>query len=136
MSVVVFDPAAFKSRYPAFDDVDDGLLGLYFSEATLYLNNTNASVVVDIPTRTILLYMLTAHIAFLAQRDAGMVGRVNTATEGSISVGSEFAPLLGSQAWFAQSQYGAAFWQATLRFREFMYVAPAGQASVKRLAFL
>lgn len=136
MSIVVFDPAAFKARYPAFASVDDGLLELYFAEATLYLNNTNASIVLDIPVRTMLLYMLTAHVAFLAERDAGMVGRINTATEGSVSIGSEFAPLLGSQAWFAQSQYGAAFWQATLRFRTFAYVAPAGQVPVKRLAGL
>lgn len=136
MSIVAFDPTAFKARYPAFASVDDGLLGLYFAEAALYLNNTNASIVLDVPVRTMLLYMLTAHIAFLAARDAGMVGRVNTATEGSVSVGSEFGPPVGSQAWFAQSQYGASFWQATLRFRTFIYVAPSGQVPVKRLAGL
>jgi len=136
MTIVAFNATTFKARYPAFTGVDDGLLELYFAEATLHLNNTNASIVLDIPVRTMLLYMLTAHIAFLAARDAGMVGRVNTATEGSVSVGSEFAPLQGSQAWFAQSQYGAAFWQATLRFRTFMYVAPSGQVPVKPLVGL
>lgn len=136
MAIVVFDPITFKARYPAFNSVDDAVLELYFSEATLYLNNTNASIVVDLSVRTLLLYMLTAHIAFLAERDAGIVGRVNSGTEGSVAVSVDNISPAGSPAWFAQSQYGASFWQAMLRFRSFIYIAPSGQVPVKRLAVL
>ncbi len=66
MAVVIFDPAAFKLAYPQFDAVSDGMLTNYFGLATLYLSNTDCSIVQDIPKRTTLLWLLTAHIAYLS----------------------------------------------------------------------
>lgn len=125
MTAVVFNPAAFVARYPEFTNVSTTLLGLYFQEATLYLSNADNSIVQDIPTRTILLNMLTAHVAYLggaltADGQPKPVGRVSNASEGSVSVGLEYMTP-GSQAWFVQTQYGAAFWQATLIYRRFRY---------------
>lgn len=52
------------------------------------------------------------------------VGRVNTASEGSVSAGFDYTPAEpGSGAWFNQSQYGAAFWQATANLRGMRYSA-------------
>jgi len=53
------------------------------------------------------------------------VGRTSSATEGSVSASFDFAAGAGSEsaAFFNQSQYGAAFWQATLNLRSFRYVA-------------
>jgi len=84
-----------------------------------------------------LLYLLTSHIGFLtAPRDANgclaqsgtpapsIVGRINTASEGSVSVGAEWdgsgSP---SEAWFLQTRYGAEYWQATAQFRTMRYAA-------------
>lgn len=127
MAVVVFDAANFKIRYPEFAGVADLVLSARFDEATLYLNNTDVSPVQDITRRTVLLYLLTAHIAFISgalnvDGKPGPVGRVSSATEGSVSVSLEFQTP-GSAAWFMQSQYGASFWQATSSLRGFRYIA-------------
>lgn len=129
--VVVFVSTDFLARYPEFAALNTAsptLLGLYFNEATLYLNNTAASRVVDIETRTPLLYMLTAHIAAMnggvnGQQPSQLVGRINTATEGSVSVGAEMPGATANAAWFLQTKYGAAYWQATARYRQ-MRVIP------------
>lgn len=127
MAVVTFDPVAFKVAYPAFVSVDDAFLQSCFNEAGLYLSNTDCSPVQDITKRTLLLWMLTAHIATLkgALNPGGSttpVGRIASATEGSVSIGTEYnAP--GTAAWFIQTQYGAAFWQATSSLRGFRYRA-------------
>lgn len=126
MPAVVFDPAAFKARYPEFAAVADPLLSACFEEAGLYLSNADNSPVQNVTRRAVLLNMLTAHIAALggALSSDGQprpVGRVSSATEGSVSASMEYlAP--GSSAWFAQTQYGAAFWQATTSLRGFRYI--------------
>ena len=126
MPAVVFDPAAFKARYPEFAAVADPTLAACFDEAGLYLSNSDNSPVQNVTRRAVLLNMLTAHIAAFggALSSDGQprpVGRVSSATEGSVSASMEYlAP--GSSAWFAQTQYGAAFWQATSGLRGFRYI--------------
>lgn len=125
--IVAFDLAGFRARYPAFCGLSDALLGSYFVEAGLYLNNTDCSVVQDTAQRSLLLNLLVAHIATLnngadGQGASGLVGRVNSAAEGSVSVGVDLGALPGSAAWFAQTQAGLAYWQATAQFRTMRYV--------------
>ena len=125
MGVVVFDAAAFKIRYPEFSAVPDLRLSAFFNDATLYLSNANNSPVQNITRRAQLLNMITAHVASLggALAAAGQpspVGRVSSATEGSVTVALEYA-VPGSAAWYVQTQYGAAFWQATSSLRGFRY---------------
>lgn len=129
MAVVTFDPATFKLRYPQFASVSDFLLGECFNEATLYLSNADTSPVQDVTRRAMLLNMLTAHIAFLGGalnpgNAANPVGRVSSATEGSVSASLEYG-VPGTQAWFVQTQWGAAFWQATTSLRGFRYISRA-----------
>lgn len=62
MAVVVFDIAAFRERYPEFDTVSDSLLNAYFVEATVYLDNTDCSVVTDPVIRAVYLNMLVAGV--------------------------------------------------------------------------
>lgn len=127
MAVVIFDPTAFKIAYPQFAAVSDGMLTNYFNLATLYLSNTDCSIVQDIPKRTTLLWLLTAHIAYLSgalnpDGQPRLVGRISSATEGSVSVSTEM-PTTPSSAWFMQTQWGAMFWQSTLSLRSFRYRA-------------
>lgn len=130
MAVAVFNLAAFLARYPEFSSVNQTLLAALFSEAgELYLNNTDCSPVQNITRRGMLLNMLTAHIAFIggaltADGQPKPVGRVSQAAEGSVSATFEgVPPTPGTGAWFQQSQYGAAFWQATSSLRGFRYIA-------------
>lgn len=134
--IVVFEPAVFKTQYPAFATVADATLQLDFDIATLFLNNSCCSVVKDAPTRERLLYMLVAHIAALLQGQngqppSGVVGRVNSATEGTVSVGLAYANEMSmSEAYFSQTPYGAMFWQATATYRAFHYVPPPANACI------
>ena len=126
--VAVFNPQLFLARYPEFNKVAIASLQAYFFEAGLYLNNTPCSIVQNLVKRLILLNMLTAHIAFLggaltADGQPRPVGRVDQATQGSISASFEYTEATpGSGPWFNQSAYGAAFWQATTVYRSAAYV--------------
>lgn len=128
MPAVVFDPAAFKARYPEFAAVADPTLAACFDEAGLYLSNADNSPVQNLTRRTTLLNMLTAHVAYIggllsADGMPRPVGRVSQASEGSVSAAFEgVPPTPGSGAWFQQSQYGAAFWQATSSLRGMRYI--------------
>lgn len=131
MASVAFDPTAFKSRYPEFATVADDTLNAYFAEATLYLDNTDASPISNIVTRGVLLNMLVAHLAQIysgsnGQAPSQLVGRISQASEGSVSVTTDAMPNAGSAAWFNQTKYGAQYWQSTLPLRRFRYVSPCG----------
>lgn len=117
MAVVVFDVTAFRARYPEFASVADATLAAYFDEACIYLSNTDRSPVCNVTRRALLLNMLVAHVAFINGRP---VGRLSNATEGSVSSAFEYLQP-GTHAWYTQSQYGAAFWQATASLRGFRY---------------
>ena len=128
MPAVVFDPATFKARYPEFAAVANPTLAACFDEAGLYLSNTDNSPVQNLTRRATLLNMLTAHVAYIggllsADGMPRPVGRVSQASEGSVSAAFEgVPPTPGSGAWFQQSQYGAAFWQATSSLRGMRYI--------------
>lgn len=130
MASAVFDYAAWSLRYPDLGGaVDANRAALFFAEAGLYLDNTDISPVQDVNVRLMLLGMLTAHIAVLSGAlepggtPSGMVGRVSSATEGSVSVSVDSGLAPGTAAWFQQTSYGLSFWQATKRCRSATYVA-------------
>ena len=100
---------------------------MYFAEAGLYLDNTDASPVPYNPpsdvTRLMLLNMITAHIAFLRKPGASpLVGRVSNATEGSVSVATDVGQQSASAQFWLQSPYGFSYWQATASYRTARYV--------------
>ncbi len=128
MGVVIFDPAAFKLRYPEFSSVDSALLQQYFTQATIYLDNTDFSRVSDLAVRAMLLNMLVAHIAFLysganGRSPSGLVGRIDSASEGSVSVHADMPGVTANSAWYMQTKYGADYWNATAPFRTFQYIS-------------
>ncbi len=57
----------------------------------------------------------------------GIVGRINSATEGDVSVSSEWsAPPNANQAYFVQTKYGAQYWTMTAKYRTALFMpAPA-----------
>lgn len=55
------------------------------------------------------------------QAPLGIVGRVNNASQGDVSVASEYqAPPNASMAWFIQTKYGAQYWAMTAKYRTFI----------------
>ena len=123
MSVVVFDIDTFRAMFPEFSNVSDALLPYLFDQATDYLDNSNYSQVTDVTKRERLLYLLMAHLAYLRYGDnkgngaSGLVGRISSATEGSVSVSTDLGSVEFRNAWYTQSQYGMEFWQATKIYR-------------------
>jgi hypothetical protein len=130
--IVVFEAAVFKVQYPAFATIDNAVLQIDFDIATMFLNNSCCSVVKDANIRERLLYMVTAHIAALLQGEngkapSGLVGRVDKASEGTVSVSAAYVNDMSmSEAYFAQTPYGAMFWTATAGYRAMHYI-PAPQ---------
>lgn len=126
MAVVTFDPVAFVERYPEFSGVSSTLLQAYFDEATLIVNNTDCAFVSDVTERKILLWALVAHITYINngadnEGASGIVGRISSASEGTVSVSSDYTSTLNSQ-WYNQTPYGAKFWQLTAKYRTMRYV--------------
>jgi len=127
MAIVAFNAPNFRARYPEFSAVPTATLNAYFTEATLYLDNTDGSPVGSLVRREMLLNMLAAHVGCLngalsADGNQLPVGRVSAGSEGSVAASLEYMAA-GSHSWFTQTQYGAAYWQATLNYRSFTYVA-------------
>lgn len=129
--VVQFDSALFLGRYPEFAALNTSnpqALLACFAEAALYLDNSANSRVQQVEQRQPLLYMLTAHIAALyfpvnTATASTAVGRVSSATEGSVTVQLDMGQVTFNAAWFLQTKYGASFWQASARWRQ-MQVVP------------
>ncbi|HGH0375213.1 TPA: DUF4054 domain-containing protein [Yersinia enterocolitica] len=130
MAIVVFDVDAFRERYPEFNAVSVSLLNAYFVEATVYLDNTDRSLICEVAIRAVYLNMLVAHIAAInsgvnGEGPTGLVGRVASASEGSVSVSTGEVPVTGSSWWYFQTPYGAAYWQAAAPYRTIRYVPGA-----------
>jgi Protein of unknown function (DUF4054) len=125
---VAFNYAQWAARYPEFSNVNANQASAYFAEATLYHNNTGCGPPTDAVQQLALLNMLTAHIAAMNAADANgqpassIVGRIASASEGSVSVSADMPGTTEASAWFMQTKYGAAYWAATKVFRTMRYL--------------
>ncbi len=137
---VTFDFATWVVLYPEFAAVAPVQGQNWFNRACFLCGNETCNPVFNVPGMLeSLLYLLTSHIAWLnAPRDqfgnpaaigsppSPIVGRINTATEGSVSVGADMGDANAgspSQAWYMQTRYGAEYWAATAGVRTARYVA-------------
>lgn len=132
--VVVFDYATWMARHPEFAAVTAPRADWFFKQATMLCDNTSCSPVCNLDQRDIYLDLLTCHIAALnggllpcgvatPGSGAAMVGRITSASEGSVSISSEY-PTSGdgpNAAWYNQTPYGAAYWTATAHYRTWQY---------------
>lgn len=133
--VVQFDAAEFVAIYPEFNvaPVTNANLLYNFGLASILLNNSCCSVVQDANIRMALLYLLTAHMTALGQGSggqapSGIVGRVDSAAEGSVNVSASYATEVSqSMAYFIQTKYGAEFWALTATYRTARYFPPLNQ---------
>lgn len=136
---VAYDHATWVGGFPEFAAVTDAMGRNYFNRATFLCQNNSQNPTFGTPGMLeSLLYLLTSHIAWLnAPRDAlgnpaatgtpppPIVGRINTASEGSVSVGADMGDATAgspSQAWYMQTRYGAEYWAATAGVRTFRTV--------------
>jgi len=132
--VVVFDYPRWMAKFPEFSAVVQPRAEWFFQQAEMLCQNDARSLVYELPQRAIYLDLLTAHIAALsggltpcgtvaAGAGVGMVGRITSASEGSVSISSEYntgTDTPGS-AWYNQTPYGAMYWNMTAQFRTWRY---------------
>lgn len=124
MSIVVFDPAKFRTLFPEFGDVTkypDVMLQMYFDMASEFISPADCPCAMLAGSRREWsLYLLTAHLLTLALRaqaeaaagQAPSAGGIETsASIGDISVGRMAPPATdGWQYWLAQTPYGQQIW--------------------------
>ena len=126
MPAVVFETGRFLTRFPEFDNVADEQLQALFNEATLYLDNTDASLVTNVAAREALFMLLVAHLAQLnfgskTSPATPLVGRVTSVSEGSVSISGDAPALPGTATWYGLTKYGISYWQATAPWRTMHY---------------
>lgn len=132
--VVIFDVAKFREIYTKIT-ATDAQLQSYFVESTMLMNNTEQSCVQNLSERELLLFLLVAHIALLQGRiDSGndSVGRIASASEGSVSVGLDNGQTTQAEKWYQQTPYGARYWALTAKYRSFLYIVTNIAMPVKR----
>ena len=130
--VVQFDYDLWITQYPEFTPyVPAHLAQTYFTVATTLHRNDGGGPVNNTTDQSNFLNMVVAHIAALfgpqppsGQPASPLVGRINSASEGSVSVQTDWpsANMSSSQAFWVQSKYGALYWFATAPFRTFRYL--------------
>lgn len=127
MSVVTFDIDEFRMIYPSFEDATkftDTMLKGCFNRAEMYVNNTSCSVINNVTTRKIMLYMLTAHITTLTIQSTNgdwYAGVISSATEGSTSIGLVTPNVTKRNAWYMKTPFGQEYWEMTAKYRTFQY---------------
>jgi hypothetical protein len=119
----------WAKRYPEFGErVDQDLFTMYWNEASLFSRNDGGGPISDSNVQQVIMNMATAHIAHLnapIENEAApnAVGRVKSFTQGSITVDLEMKqPEGGTEDWWKQTRYGAAWWAATASVRTMDYV--------------
>jgi hypothetical protein len=124
-----FNFAQWQAQFPALAYVPESTATAWWTVAgEVYLNNSGGSPVCSVPLQAQLLNLLTAHLCQLfvpnpasgTGTQPGLVGRISSASEGSVSVSAEYAAgTLANASWYVQTQAGASYWEATKVYRTF-----------------
>lgn len=112
---VTFDYAAWSQAYPEFSNVTQQQIDARILPVANQAIAGFIGCVASAQDQTNFLWLMVAHLCMLnfgtAKSPAtGLVGRISSATEGSVSVDVDFTTSK-AQAWYAQTTYGATFWQ-------------------------
>lgn len=126
--IVTFDPNAFIRLFPQFGSITPEMFtDVILPLAQQYCRNDGGGPVTTAASQTNLLNLMVAHICqlFYPQGSNGpagpLVGMIKSVTEGSVDVSVEF-PLTQNNAWYMQTPFGAAFWQASAAYRTMRYI--------------
>jgi hypothetical protein len=136
--VVTFNWMQFITWFPEFSCLTQAQGQAYFDMAGLYCANSTQNPLWCAGVLPQVLNLVTAHVAWLlAPRDGNgnpaaqgtpasqIVGRINSASQGSVSVGTTLdgEPGSPSEQFFSQTRYGLMAWQAMAVGRTARYLA-------------
>lgn len=131
---VTFDYASWIQAFPQFGSLNElQVTGPALTLAEQFCRNDGGGPVTKAATQTNLLNLMVAHVCQLmygvnGEAASPLVGRINSATEGSVSVQAEWPQGSPAAAWYLQTPFGAMYWQATLPYRTMRYI-PGPQRS-------
>ena len=133
MATATFDYTKWVAMFPYMASVPEAVASGFFDVAGLLFANDDCSPITDLDKRSVFLNYITAHLARLAGYPVaaggsaapdGMVGRVTSATEGTVSISAGWAASVSnSEAYWLQTPEGATFWQMTRFLRTARYIA-------------
>lgn len=133
--VVVFDYTSWITQFPEFASVTQPVAQAYFDQLTIggLIDNTAGSIIQNLSERAQLLNLGVAHIAQLSgalnPSARQVVGRVSSAGQGSVNAQFEMPNKGGAMAgYWNQTQYGARYYAATLKYRSAFYAPPVRTA--------
>lgn len=125
---VDFDYAAWTALFPQFSNLtEQQVTQVILPLAEQYNRNDGGGPINSPELQTQALNLMVAHCAQILFGTAGtggpsgLVGRVSSATEGSVSVQTEF-PSSPAAAWYNQTPFGAAWWVLIKPFRLHLYL--------------
>lgn len=135
---VTFSFQTWVAMFPEFSALTPAQGAAYFMMATMICANSACNPINGDGNLAALLYWLTSHFAWLqSPKDANgnpaasgqvnqLVGRISDATEGSVSVTTQWE--MGGDAtalekFLAQTKYGATYWAMTSQYRTARYLA-------------
>jgi Protein of unknown function (DUF4054) len=136
--VVTFNFETWTSMFPEFSALTPTQGAAYFARAGLICGNEASNPINCDGNLSPLLYLLTSHIAWLSCPKDGngnpaatgtpasqLVGRISNASEGSVSVQTEWNRSNPSslEAYLIQTKYGAEYWAQTAQYRTARYLA-------------
>lgn len=132
--VVQFNYASWVLLFPQFSGLSQPqVVNLILPLAEGYCRNDGGGPVTSAAMQTNLLNLMVAHIAQLffganGQTPSPLVGRVSSASEGSVSVQTDF-PSNPNSAWYNQTPFGAAFWALAAPTRTMRYLPGRSRAA-------
>ena len=131
--VVTFSYPTWAATFPQFSPGlnQDQVTNLILPIASTYCRNDGGGPVCDATAQTNLLNLMVAQCAQLmfgptGTGSTGLVGRISDASQGSVSVRTEF-PNEPDEAWYNQTQWGAMYWAMAAPFRTMRYTIPCRQ---------
>ena len=136
-NVFVFNPTEFKSIFTQFSARSDAQLSWFFTAVENDVLDNTETACISLSTRKKLFFLLVAHKAELQNRidsgNTGLVGRISSATEGSVSISTDYlsSPTALAQ-WLNQTPYGAEYYALTARYRTALWNAATRPMPVKR----
>ena len=138
-NIFVFDPAEFKGAFPQFSTFTDAQLNWLFESVENDVLDNTESACIALATRKKMFFLLVAHKAELQNRINSkntLVGRISSASEGSVSVSTDYlsSPTALAQ-WLNQTPYGAEYYALTAKYRTALWVAAKQPMPVNRNRF-
>lgn len=107
----------FKETYPEFSLMSDRVIQDLFFESRLLIDYYNKF---PQDVAEFILYKCTAHLAFLKREstdgDSVVLGKINSASQGDVSISVDYALEKPGQSFWVSSVYGAQLWELLRRF--------------------